>query len=80
MRDEKEVIIQTVGDSVGKIDSLIAKLEDAKNKGAEYYRMTWSQDPQWAFKWFELYKVKTEEEIKVEKIKQLEEELNNLKK
>lgn len=33
----------------------------------------------WAFKWFETYRIKSEEEIKRDKVKDLEEELRLLK-
>ena len=41
--------------------------------------MRWSGDPMWAFKWFETYINKSEEECKQEKIDALEKELNSLK-
>ena len=71
-------ITSTQGDSEGTIDSLINFLQDAKSLGATHYKMRWSGDPVWAFKYFETYKTKTEEEIKNEKINSLKEELRNL--
>jgi len=40
--------------------------------------MSWSQDPQWAFKWFETYKIKTDEELKHEEIIALQKRLAEL--
>lgn len=75
----KEVIISTKGDASGEIDKLIEILNSAKASGATNYQMVWSGDPRWAFKWFELYRVKSEEELKQEEIKRLEDRLNKLK-
>lgn len=63
----------------GTIESLINYLEQAKKKGATHYKMRWSGDPTWAFKWLETYRIKSEQEIKQEKINALEKELNSLK-
>ena len=62
MKDK--VVTKTKGDQSGKIDELINFLFTAKEKGATHYRMEWSQDPLWCFKWFETYRQKTEEEKK----------------
>ena len=51
-------ITSTKGDKTGTIDSLIEYLQEAKKKGATHYNMRWSNDPVWAFKWFETYKDK----------------------
>lgn len=75
----KEKMTMTKGDDEGTIQSLIDFLEKAKEKGATHYKMSWSGDPHWAFKWFETYRVKTEEEIKQDKIDALENELKSLK-
>lgn len=75
----KQDITTTKGDSEGTIESLIQFLEEAKEKGATNYKMSWSGDPMWAFKWFETYRVKSEEEIKEDEIKALEDELKSLK-
>jgi len=74
-----EEITMTKGDDKGTIESLINYLEGAKKKGATHYKMRWSRDPMWAFKWFETYRIKSEQEIKQEKIDALEKELNSLK-
>lgn len=74
-----EEITMTKGDAKGTIESLITYLEEAKNKGATHYKMRWSHDPIWAFKWFETYRTKSEQEVNQEKIAALEKELNDLK-
>lgn len=76
----KEEITMTKGDKEGTIDSLIDFLNEAKNKGATNYYMRWSNDPMWAFKWFETYRIKSEEEIKNEQIRKLQSELDILQK
>ena len=75
----KENIMTTKGDSVGKVDDLIDWLKQASDLGATDYEMVWSEDPQWPFKWFNAYKVLTEEEIRNNKIEKLERELHELK-
>lgn len=75
----KERITMTKGDQSDTIDSLIEYLQDCKSKGATRYEMKWSNDPMWAFKWFETYRVKSDEEIKQEKINDLEKELESLR-
>ena len=74
-----EVVTRNAGDTEGHIDDLIAFLLKARAKGATHYKMTWSHDHDWAFKWFETYRIKTDEEVKQERIKQLEDELRSLK-
>jgi len=59
---EKIQITSTKGDDTGKIDQLIHFLLSAKEQGATHYRMSWSNDPMWAFKWFETYKVESDDE------------------
>lgn len=68
------------GDKEGTIDSLINFLERCKQKGATHYEMTWSQDPNWSFKWFSAYRIKSDEEIKNDRVAELEKELSELKK
>lgn len=75
---KKEVIVTVKGDDNGSIDDLISFLEDAKSKGATHFSMRWSGDPNWAFKWFELYRVKTEEELKEEERQALRKRLDEL--
>ena len=75
----KEEITTTKGDANGTIDELIEFLNKAKEKGATNYSFRWSGDPMWAFKWFETYRIKSEEEINNDKRKYLEEELRKLK-
>jgi len=74
-----EEITMTKGDDKGTIESLINYLEQAKKKGATHYKMKWSGDPMWAFKWFETYRIKSQKEINQEKIDTLEKELNELR-
>ena len=74
-----EEITMTKGDGTGTIESLISFLEKAKKKGATHYTMRWSCDQMWDFKWFETYRTKSEEEIKQERIKALENEIKSLK-
>ena len=68
----------TKGDATGTIDELINWLEKAKAEGATHYKMDWSKDPMWAFKWFETYRTVSDEELKQEKIDKLKKELNEL--
>ncbi len=75
----KVQISNTKGDKEGTIDSLIYDLEMAKMKGATHFNMWWSGDPVWDFKWFELYRIKSEEEVKKDRIEVLESELKKLK-
>lgn len=74
----KTTITSTKGDEEGAIDDLIDFLQTSKSKGATHYSMRWSNDPMWAFKWFETYRVKSNEEIKQERIKELQRELDEL--
>ena len=76
---EKIIVEQTKGDSNGTIDELIEFLETSKLKGATHYNMRWSNDRNWTFKWFETYQLKSEQEIKNDRIKELEDELKLLK-
>jgi uncharacterized protein with ACT and thioredoxin-like domain len=76
---EKQTISINEGDKVGRIDDLIKFLVNSKNNGATHYQMTWSKDPNWAFKWIETYKVKSDQELNDERIKELEAELAKLK-
>lgn len=71
-------VTMTKGDSTGTIDELINFLNEAKEKGATNYSMRWSGDPMWAFKWFETYKIKSEEQIKQEEIPNLQRRLTEL--
>ena len=75
----KKIITTTKGDDSGTIDDLIKYLEQAKEKGATHFLMRWSNDPQWAFKWFETYRIKSEDEVKQDKINELQKEINALK-
>lgn len=77
---EKKIIITTSGDASGTINDLIDLLQGAIAKGATHYKMRWSNDPMWAFKFFELYKELSENEIKQLEIERLEKELAELKK
>lgn len=76
---EREQIGKVKGDESDTIDSLIEYLEMCKEKGATHYDMEWSNDPQWAFKWFVTYRNISKEEIKEAKIKKLYEEIEQLK-
>ena len=62
-----------------KIDEFISFLQQQKEKGATHLRFEVANDPMWRFEWLETFRIKSENEIKQEKIKQLETELNNLK-
>lgn len=73
-----EVILIKKGDETGTIDDLISFLNVAKEKGATNYLFRWSGDPKWAFKWFETYRIKSEEEIKQEEIISLQKRLAEL--
>jgi len=73
-----EIISATKGDSKDTIDSLIEYLKECKSKGATHYKMRWSGDPMWAFKWFETFRIKSDEEVRQEKIASLKEELKGL--
>lgn len=74
-----EVVTQHKGDATGKIKDLEDFLKRAKDRGATHYRMVWSQDPKWAFKWFEAFRYKTQAEKDQEEIESLEKRLNELK-
>ena len=74
----REDITMTKGDASGSIDELISFLNEAKSKGATNYSMRWSGDPMWAFKWFETYRIKSEQEIKNEEIERLQKRLSEL--
>lgn len=75
-----EIEIKTTkGDKRDTIDSLVEFLRNAKQFGATHYKMRWSNDPMWAFKWFETYRIKDDEELKQDKINSLEKELKELK-
>jgi hypothetical protein len=78
-RMNKKEVRSTKGDSDGTIDSLIDFLQNAKREGATLYEMDWSHDPQWAFKWFRTYQIRTDEEVKQDEIKELEQRLDKLK-
>lgn len=75
---EKRKIMYTEGDANGSIDDLITWLEECKSKGGTHYKMTWSNDPMWAFKWFEVYRTVSDEELKQEKIYELKKKLKEL--
>ena len=74
----REDITMSKGDASGTIDELISFLNKAKEQGATHYSMRWSNDPIWAFKWFETYKIKSDEEIKEDEIKRLKQRINEL--
>jgi hypothetical protein len=76
----EERIDFTKGDSKGTIDGLIEYLEKSKELGATHYEMKWSKDPMWAFKWFETFKILTDEELKQSKIDALQKEIDLIKK
>ncbi len=74
-----KIITSTKGDKEGRIDDLIDFLVSEKQKGATNYQMRWSNDPMWAFKWFETFRIQSDEESNAEAIKKLESKINNLK-
>lgn len=69
----------TKGDGSGEINDLIDFLKKAKAKGATHYKMRWSNDPHFAFKWFETYKELSPQEIKQEKINALKQKIKEIK-
>lgn len=75
----KEIVSQSQGDKEGEIDDLIDFLHLCKESGATHYKMSWSNDPVWAFKYFETYRIKPSREIKEREIKILEERIQFLK-
>ena len=79
MKDEEEKINVTKGDKQDTIDSLISYLQKSKELGATHYRMYWSQDPIWSFKWFRTFRIRTKEEMKQIKIDELQKEINEIK-
>ena len=74
----KQKLLFTKGDTSDLIDNLIDFLEEAKSKGATHYEMEWSRDPQWDFKWFRTYRIKSEKEVVDEKIDKLKKEIETL--
>jgi len=60
------------GDGDGLIGELIEYLKDCKDKGATHYKIYWGS------KWFEVYKMLTDEEMKQEKIKHLQSQIDKL--
>lgn len=54
-------------------------LEIAKTKGADCFKVESSGDPMWRYEWIRFYKTLSDEDIKQEKIKKLEIELQKLK-
>jgi len=76
---EKEQIGKVKGDANGKIKDLIQYLKICEGKGATHYSMSWSKDPEWAFKWFETYRSLSEDEVREIKIKELEKQIEELK-
>lgn len=75
---QKRELKFTKGDATGTIDELISWLESAKAEGATHYQMEWSNDPMWAFKWFRTFRIKSDDELKQEKIDKLKNELKEL--
>lgn len=75
---KQQLIDRTKGDSKGSIDCLIEFLNESKSKGATHYSMEWSGDPMWAFKFFETYRIKSDEELRNEKIERLKKRLAEL--
>ena len=75
----KKEISLTKGDKEGLIDDLIAFLNEAKRDGATHYEMTWSHDPNWAFKWFRAYRLMSEKEIVEAEIDELQKKIDAAK-
>lgn len=73
-----EEVVTIKGDATGTIDDLILFLNEAKSKGATNYLFRWSGDPIWAFKWFETYRIKSDQELKQEEIIKLQKRLSEL--
>lgn len=76
----REIEISAKSDKADTIDNLIQFLQEAKQKGATHYRMEWSHDLMWDFKWLRTYRTKSDEELKNEEIEGLEKRLSELKK
>lgn len=76
---ELQQMDSTRGDGTGKIDELIEWLLRQRQSGATVYEFEWSHDPIWAFKWLRVYREKSDEELRLEKIKKLEDEILKLK-
>ena len=74
----REDITMSKGDAAGTINELIRFLNEAREQGATHYSMRWSNDPMWAFKWFETYRIKSEKEIKEEEIKKCQQRIDEL--
>lgn len=74
----KEKVTYAQGDGSGPIDNLIQFLEKAKADGATHYEMEWSKDPNWAFKFINCYRYKSDEEVRQEKLSLLKAELKEL--
>ena len=76
--DKEQRINFTKGDSKDTIESLINYLQESKKLGATHYKMYWSNDPMWAFKWFETFKILTEDELKQIKIDDLQKQIDDI--
>lgn len=74
-----KIVSSTDGGASGTIEELMEFLKGAKKKGATHYKMRWSGDPIWSFKWFEAYKIMTEEEVNQKEIEKLQNRIEELK-
>lgn len=75
---EKQITLTTNAKNF-YIDSFIKFLQEEKLKGATHLKFWVANDPVYRFEWVETFSIKSEEEIKQEKIKELENELQKLK-
>lgn len=76
---KKEEVISKNADCEGTIQEHIDWLKRAQDAGATHFEVEWNKDPTWTFKWFRAYKLKTEDELKQEKIEKLQAEIEKLK-
>lgn len=78
MKTEK--ISQTANEQDYEIDAFIKYLQDQKEKGATHLKFWVTDDPLWRFQWLETFRIKSNEDIRQEKIKKLESDIAKLKK
>ena len=74
-----QVRVGTIDTANNDIQKLIDWAEEMKSKGATNFYFV-PGDKEWDFKWIEAYRIKSEEEIKQERIKELTSELEELQK
>lgn len=75
-----EQLIQTIANKAMSFEELQRQIETYKSKGATHIKFRWSRDRQFPYEWIDFYRIKSEDEIKQEKIKELENRINLLRK